>query len=305
MDRQFSVTVTEEIYESCAEGTAGRILAKVLGFSRKEISRLKFQGEILLNGRKIHVNEHVPIGETLLVRFRETPVQQGASPAVIPEILYEDEDLAVVNKPAGMPVHASHGHLDDSLGDALRAYYLSQGRNFAVRTVGRLDKDVSGAVLFAKNQPASARLWSMRHEGILKKEYTALISGSFAEEEGEIILPLKKEEGIRRRQTDENGKPCMTHWRQIRTFQYEEKVISLLKVEIVTGRTHQIRAHMSTSGHPLLGDELYGGDCTLIGRPALHCSDVRGISPFTRKEFHAEAALSRDMEQILRRLNYE
>lgn len=299
MDRQFSVTVTPEIYEDCDRGRAGKILAKVCGFSRKEISRLKFQGEIFLNDRRIHVTEHIPVGETLHVRFRESQIQDYQIPFTVPRILYEDEDLVIVNKPAGMPVHASHGHLNDSMGDALCAYYRSLGKQFQVRTVGRLDRDVSGAVIYARNQPASARLWQQRQSGILRKEYIALAEGSFPEAEGEITLPLARISGFRQTAADPEGKPCITRYRQIWSGLYGTDEIALLKVEIITGRTHQIRAHMSALGHPLLGDALYGGSCSVMNRPALHCASVQGISPFTGTAFRAEAEPAEDMQQIL------
>ncbi len=299
MDKEFTITLTQEEYDETSKGQVGRILSKVFGFSRKEISRLKFQGEILYEGKKVHVNEHIPVSGTLTAVFHEPDTEQKPETDFIPEIIYEDDDLIIVNKPSGMPVHAGHGHLDDSLGDALAGWYASKGETFTVRVIGRLDSDVSGLVIYAKNQPAAARLSSQRAEGILKKKYTALASGHFDEKEGVIDLPVAKTDGSVKRTVSEDGKEAQTSYRVIRESAVSGAPVSLLELVLKTGRTHQIRTHLSELKHPLLGDQLYGGDCTLIQRPALHCSEVECISPFTNEAVKAEAQLPADMEAVI------
>ncbi|MBQ1532438.1 MAG: RluA family pseudouridine synthase [Solobacterium sp.] len=299
MDKEFTITLTQEEYDETSRGQVGKILSKVFGFSRKEISRLKFQGEILYEGKKVHVNEHIPVSGTLTAVFHEPDTEQKPETDFIPDIIYEDDDMVIVNKPSGMPVHAGHGHLDDSLGDALAGWYASKGETFTVRVIGRLDSDVSGLVIYAKNQPAAARLSSQRAEGILRKTYTALASGHFAEKEGVIDLPVAKTDGSVKRTVSEDGKEAQTSYKVIREFMVNGAPVSLLELVLKTGRTHQIRAHLSALSHPLLGDQLYSGDCTLIERPALHCSAVECVSPFTNAEIKAEGAIPADMEAVI------
>ncbi|MCR5794469.1 MAG: RluA family pseudouridine synthase [Solobacterium sp.] len=300
MDKEFTITLTQEEYDETSKGQVGKILSKVFGFSRKEISRLKFQGEILYEGKKVHVNEHIPVSGTLTAVFHEPDTELKPETDFIPDIIYEDDDMVIVNKPSGMPVHAGHGHLDDSLGDALAGWYASKGETFTVRVIGRLDSDVSGLVIYAKNQPAAARLSSQRAEGILKKTYTALASGHFEDQEGIIDLPVAKTDGSVKRTVSEDGKEAQTSYKVIREFPVSGAPVSLLELVLKTGRTHQIRTHLSALSHPLLGDQLYSGDCTLIERPALHCSAVECVSPFTNEEIKAEAAIPADMEAVIR-----
>ena len=299
MDKEFTVTLTQEEYDSTGNGQVGKILSKVFGFSRKEISRLKFQGEILYEGNKVHVNEHIPVSGTITAVFHEPDAENKQAPGFEPSIVYEDDDLIIVNKPAGMPVHAGHGHLDDSLGDALAGWYASKGENFTVRVIGRLDSDVSGLVIYAKNQPSAARLSRQRADGILKKQYAALVSGHFAEKEGVIELPIAKTDGSVRRTVSEEGKEARTSYSLVREFTVGGSPVSLLHLALKTGRTHQIRTHLSALSHPLLGDDLYGGDCTLIKRPALHCARVQCISPFTNQKINVEAEIPADMEAVI------
>ncbi len=282
-------------------GSVRKVMTRELNLSRKEISRLKFDGEILLNGERIRVNDRMRVGDTLTLRFPE--VSTGEYPVVDaePDILYEDEDVVVVNKPAGIPCHPVHGHLDDSMGTILQSYYSRRGEtDFVIRPVGRLDKDVSGAILYAKNRLAAARLSKDREEGKLNKDYTAFVSGIFDIKQGMIDAPIAKTEGERRRITkDPSGKPAVTIFRVVNEFHVRDASVSELEVEIETGRTHQIRAHMSAAGHPLIGDELYGGTTEIMNRPALHCARIAFLTPFTREQRVAIAPLPADMEALL------
>ena len=282
-------------------GSVRQVMTRDLKLSRKEISRLKFDGEILLNGKRIKVNDRMRVGDTLTLRFPEAQTGEIPMLDVEPDILYEDEDVVVVNKPAGIPCHPVHGHIDDSMGSILASYYRRKGEDFVIRPVGRLDKDVSGAILFAKNRLAASRLSKDREEGKLNKDYTAFVSGIFDIKQGMIDAPIAKAEGERRRVTkDPNGKPALTIFRVVNEFNVSGQSVSELNVEIETGRTHQIRAHMAAAGHPLIGDELYGGTTDILNRPALHCSRIDFLTPFTRESRVIVAPLPEDMNGLLK-----
>ena len=290
MKKELSFTVTGR-----QEGLpVKRILADELGLSRREISRLKFTAGIRCNNEQVRITQEVHAGDVISLVFPEKDAAHAVRLGGVPEILYEDDDLVIVNKPAGMPSHASHMHLDDDMGTLLANYY---GKGFTVRAIGRLDKDVSGLMVYAKNQPAAARLSAMRSDDALRKTYTALVHGSFAEESGELRHTLKKQEGQRARIVNEGGAECVTCYRVIR----QGKDWAYLAITLKTGRSHQIRAGMAWYGHPLYGDTLYGGGRSL-SRPALHCMRLELKQPFTGKHIVCEAPLTEDMEDLLKKL---
>ena len=288
MPRELSVTIENEQNGLSVKA----VLTSVLRLSRHEISRLKFtENGITLNGRQVRTNQTVSAGDILSVCFPEKP-QEAASASFVPEILYEDEDMVIVNKPAGIVSHPSHGHPEDDMGTALRAYL--KDRAAAVRTVGRLDKDVSGIVVYAKNQPACARLSAQRNSGVLRKTYLAAAEGIMEQPEGTIRCFLGRTEGQKARGITENGKECVTDYRLLETC----GEVSLLEVTIRTGRTHQIRASFASAGHPLAGDALYGGSTERIARPALHCAFLRCRQPFTGEEITVSVPLPEDIRQL-------
>lgn len=267
------------------------VLSKEIGLSRREISRLKFEKGLWINGHEARVTETVHTDDVIELIFPEKDTGHAIRILNKPDILYEDEDLVIVNKPAGMVAHPSHEHLDDDMGTLLRNYY---GGNFTIRAVGRLDKDVSGIMVYAKNQPAAARLSKQRSEEILHKIYFAFAEGKFTQKKGTLQYSLKKVDGRKDRQIDDNGQKCFTDYEVIK----ECGALSLLKISIRTGRTHQIRAGMSYASHPLAGDELYGGSIEFIARPALHCGHVEMEQPFTHKKISIDCPLPEDMEKL-------
>ena len=288
MKKSLQIEITEEM-----NGLAIKtVLSRFLGLSRREISRLKFSGGIIYKGENARVTQPVETGDLIELTF---PDQDTAAAVVLsgkPEILYEDGDLVIVNKPAGMPCHPSHEHLDDDMGTLLQNYY---GGSFRVRPIGRLDKDVSGIMLYAKNQPSAARLSRQRAELVLHKEYTAIAEGIFENKKGTLTYSLAKVSGHRDRKVTEGGRQCVTDYEVI--GEYGNR--SLLKISIVTGRTHQIRAGMAYAGHPLCGDRLYGGDTEHIRRAALHCSHLHLRQPFTQKEISLDLPLPDDMKALI------
>lgn len=269
------------------------VLSKKLHLSRREISRLKFSGGLFLNGSTCRVTEPVKSGDVIRLVFMEKDTAHAVRLSGRPEILYEDEDLVIVNKPSGMPCHPSHEHLDDDMGTLLQNWY--QGR-FVIRAIGRLDKDVSGIMLYAKNQPAAARLSRERSEDRLAKTYLAVAEGHFEKKKGTLRYRLQKAAGRKDRVISSQGQQCITEYEVLR----ENEAFSLVKVHIVTGRTHQIRAGMAYFGHPLAGDRLYHGSTDLLERPALHCAALRLEQPFSGKKIFVECPLPDEMEKLMR-----
>lgn len=269
------------------------VLSKRLHLSRREISRLKFSGGLFLNGESCRVTEPVKTGDAVRLVFMEKDTAHAVRLLGRPDILYEDEDLVIVNKPSGMPCHPSHEHLDDDMGTLLKGWY--HGR-FTVRAVGRLDKDVSGIMLYAKNQPAAARLSAQRGADELVKTYLAVCEGHFPERSGVLRYTLRKVPGRKDRVISDEGQTCITEYEVVQ----EAAAFSLVKIHIVTGRTHQIRAGMAHFGHPLAGDRLYGGSCARLARPALHCAHLVLKQPFSGRRIEADCPMPAEMEALLK-----
>ena len=256
-------------------GLSARLLVKL----KKEPMGLSINGKHARSVDILHAGDEVRLrmpGDSKLAEARPVPIS----------IVYEDEDLLVVNKPSGMPMHPSPGHDCDTLSNAVSAYYLEKGLPLAVRSVYRLDKDTTGLVVIAKNPYAAARLAS----GI-QKEYTAICEGRLCGE-GTVNGPIAVMEGHGiRREVNPMGVPAVTHWRA----EAQNENYTLLKLHLETGRTHQIRVHMSSLGHPLAGDDMYGGRTDLISRQALHCGRVSFQHPVTGKTLCFIQELPEDM----------
>ena len=273
-------TVTER-----ENGSAVKALLKQMNISRRTVTRLMQSRGILLNGVSVPLTETVHTGDTLCLSFVQSDLKTALFLKEAPNILYEDEDLVIVNKPYGMPCHPSREHTDD-MGTLLSLYY---GNEFTVRTVGRLDKDVSGVMVYAKNKRTASQLSERIH-----KQYTAVITGRFEERSGRLVCRLKKTPYRRQAFVSEDGKDCITDYETLDVY----PDFSFVSVSIVTGRTHQIRATMADFGHPLLGDALYGGSTDLIRRPALHCSSVTFTHPKTKKKITVSCDLPEDMQKL-------
>ena len=296
---RYELNITD--YSSTKNGEVYEVLKNILHLSDHEISQCKFDGEILVNGEKVHVNSHMKVSDVLLVHFPEdTNTELLEEIDEIPNILYETEDFVAVNKPSGIPTHASNNHLSDSTGSILVSHYQKQGIPFTVRSIGRLDNEVSGIVLFAKNQPAASRLNAERTNGKLKKIYIAYAEGTFEKKDDIISLPLAKGEGLERIVDEENGQKAITRYQVMEEREINGFSFSVLAVTILTGRTHQIRAHMKAIGHPLLGDSLYGGNTEFIGRVSLHAAKMEFLSPFTNENVKITAPLFDDMKNIIK-----
>ncbi len=260
-------------------------LSRELSLSRREITRLHHERSILVNGETTPLTQELKKDDTVQVIF----VKETEMPDDI-DILYEDEDIVVVNKPAGISAHKQSEDIPD-MGILLKKHY---GEGFTVRPMGRLDRYVSGIMLYAKNRKAAAMIAKEREEEILHKEYLAFCGGIFTEKSGVMEYTLGKEQGNRGRTITEDGQKCITEYEVIEDY----GSYSLVKVVIRTGRTHQIRAGMAAAGHALLGDSLYHGNTNQIRRPALHCAFVSFRRPGSDHNTEIRCPLPEDMQKL-------
>lgn len=277
-------------------------LRRGLGLTGRQISSAKFREDgILVNGVRRRVSEMVYPGDVVEVLLED---DMAGSEQLLPlqqelDILYEDEDILAVNKPAGMVVHPSHGHYRDSLANAVNYYFTAKGEQARVRAIGRLDKETSGIVVFARNRVAAARLAVQKEQGVFQKKYFALVQGRPDPPDGTITANIARDEAtLMKMKVCDQGQRAVTHYRT----RESNKICSLVEVSLETGRTHQIRVHMASIGHLLLGDRLYGGqvdeNCSIISRAALHAGGCVFKQPFSDQEICIEAALPDDMERF-------
>jgi 23S rRNA pseudouridine1911/1915/1917 synthase len=275
----------------------GDWLMKEAGFSGKAINRLKNRGSVEVNGTPALMKDAVCLGDKICVC---DPVADQ-NPYLRPEpmdldIRYEDEDVLVVNKPAGLCVHPNHRYPDGALIQGVIYHWRRQTGGLRPHLIHRLDKDTSGLVLVAKH--AYAAQWFFREQtlGRLKRDYLALAEGDVVTKSGYLDWPLAREEGWSiRRLASAAGQPARTGFRVLERLRGH----TLLSVWLETGRTHQIRAHFSHWGFPLAGDVLYGGGQDLVSRQFLHAGRLEFRHPFRRREMCFEAALPADLETAL------
>lgn len=279
------------------------ILRHKLNMSAKEITRCKqFEDGVMAAGvgegyRKALVKDVLYPGDILKVRiYEDTDNSSEIVPSDTPiDIVYEDEDLILINKPGDMVVHPSYAHFKDSLSNALAGYYQRSGQNHVIRTIGRLDRETSGLIIFAKNRHSAAVLSNQKESMSRRKEYLAVCDGSFAQKEGTIDAPIASRDGQRMvREVRPDGKRAVTHYKVI--SQFED--YALVRLRLDTGRTHQIRVHMKYIGHPLLGDYFYGKEIANsrgMMRAALHAYHLEFIHPVTGREMSFDAPLPPDM----------
>ena len=293
--------ITYHINETFQSTTILQFLKKK-HYTDKAIIALKKTPEgILLNGVWAYVNQKISSGDILTIKLLETESSEKIVPEKLDmDIVYEDEDILVVNKPANMPVHPSQNHYTGTLANGIAYYFASQGKPFIFRCVNRLDRDTTGLTILCKHQLASGILSNMVSERLIKRTYLAICTDDGTlPENGTINAPIARKEGstIERIVDYEKGEDATTHFKKL--LHLPDKQISLIQLRLETGRTHQIRVHMSSIGHPLIGDDLYGGDCTLINRQALHSYSLHFIHPITLQEMYFEQELPQDMKKCL------
>lgn len=289
MQRNFLYHITEEY----ANYTISSYL-KSKNYPHAVMVHLKKTPEsILLNGRWEYVNTRVKTGDSLEIKLIETESSEKIPPVYAPfSILYEDEDILVIDKPANMPIHPSLNHYENTLANAVCYYYANQGIPYTFRCVNRLDKNTTGLTIIAKHMLSSAILSQDVAVKSIKREYLAIVAGE-TDDSGTIDAPIgRKDASTIERQIDyAHGEDAVTHYRKIDT----KNGYTLLSLRLETGRTHQIRVHMSSIGHPLLGDFLYHPASTELPRQALHSHKLEFIHPITKEPMEFTAPMPPDM----------
>lgn len=277
----------------------GNLLREVWKLPRKQVHLLFQHKEVLVDGAP--VAQHVLAREGQEIRLRMCPPEPlGLAPASEPlQVLYEDDHLLIVNKPAGMLLHPTEPHHHLTLDHLVAGHFFRTGLQAKVRHVHRLDQDTSGVVLYAKHAWASALLDEMLRERKIKRTYIAFVSGQMAKGSGKINEPIGKDRyHATRRRVAPNGDPAITHYEVKARYKTATKV----ECRLETGRTHQIRVHMSHIGHPLLGDDLYGGKRDLVKRQALHAAVLTLAHPFGGEVVEAHAPLPLDLLALEKKL---
>ena len=261
--------------------TINSILQNELHISSRLLYKLIKLNKIQLNHQPCDTRKTGTLGDTITINFDYEEDNSNIIPTKMNlNIIFEDDWLLVVNKPAGIAIHPSVLHYSDSLCNGIRFYFDKIGLKKKIRPVNRLDLNTSGLVVFAKCEYIQECLINQMKNNQFKKEYLAVCNGFFNEKSGTINLPIaRKENSIIERCVSKDGQPSITHYEVLREFNN----YSLIKCVLETGRTHQIRVHMSAIGHPLLGDSLYGSISDLINRQALHCYNLQFIHPITNK----------------------
>ncbi len=269
------------------------------GYSTQCIKELKKQwGSILIDDTPQYMRHLLQEGETLTVQIHEESSSEKIPPVELPlDIVYEDEDLLVVNKPADMPIHPSLNNYENSLANALAWYFAKQNKPFVFRCINRLDRDTSGLTIIAKHMLSAGILSSMVAERAIHREYLAIVRGHILPEKDTIDAPIgRKGDSIIERQIDYvGGERAVTHY----TLKEYKNGHSLLSIYLETGRTHQIRVHMKHIGFPLIGDHLYHPDMEYMTRQALHSHRLQFTHPITGESMDFTAPLPEDMRQVL------
>jgi 23S rRNA pseudouridine1911/1915/1917 synthase len=314
------------------------LVAQLEGISRSRVQLLIEQGDVLIDGEAAKPSHKLRGGERITVTGEPHPAPLKAVAEAIPlDVIYEDDDLAVINKPAGMMVHAGSGATDDarSRGTLVNALLhrfktlSSTGGDLRPGIVHRLDKSTSGLIVVAKNDRTHAALGAMFAGRRVKKTYFALVHGNVARDKGAINAAVSRDPVRRTRMTtkpSENARSAVSHYEVLQRFTTRFGRFTLVSVRIETGRTHQIRVHMASIGHPVVGDTLYGAPNQLrdqqflqapssrtarsksdpetlrLGRNFLHAARLEFDHPSTGKHLEFEAPLPPELTRYLRRL---
>lgn len=273
------------------------VLKEQFFLSDRLITKLKKANKIYLNSLPTYTKKSVTVGDTVsvLIDFEEDNSNIVASNIPL-NIIYEDDYLLVLNKPANIAIHPSILHFYNSLSNGVKFYFDKLGLKKKIRIVNRLDRNTSGIVIFAKNEYIQECLIKQMKTNEFKKEYLAIAKGILESKSGTLNFPIARKEGsIIERTVTSDGDSAITHYDVVKEFNN----LSLVHIVLETGRTHQIRVHFSHIGHPILGDTLYGSPSELINRQALHSYKLTFIHPVTKKVLSLEAPLPNDIENII------
>lgn len=294
MNRIFEYNITP----ADAPCTVGEFL-KQKGYSHQIIVHLKkTENGILRNGVWAYVKTQLFPGDFLKISLLENASSENILPIPMKtEIIYEDEDFVVVNKPFDMPVHPSIHNYDNTLANAMAYYYQQKGEPFIFRCINRLDRDTTGLLILAKNALSASILSTAMKERQIHRTYQAVVSQIPSPLMGTINAPIarKQDSAIQRCVDFEKGERAITHYKVLKT----NGALALVELSLETGRTHQIRVHMDYIGCPLLGDYLYHPDFTRINRVALHSYSLSFSHPITGKSMKFCVPLPKDMAGLL------
>jgi len=278
--------------------TLREYLREKLMLSRNGLIKVKKSGSLKVNGQTAHTNKLLRTGDRV-----EFALPDRGSENILPEymeldIVFEDEYMIVINKAAGIPTHPSRNHYMGTLANGLMYHLMEEGRDITIRPVNRLDRNTSGLVLFAKSSQIQHLLSLEGSKANTTKEYLAIAQGWVEADFGTIDAPIAREKAQSiKRVVREDGDRAVTHYRVLE--RYED--FSLLSIILETGRTHQIRVHMAHLGHPLIGDELYGGEQEKIKRHALHAYKLEMLHPVLHNSLSFKAELPEDMQLLIRK----
>jgi 23S rRNA pseudouridine1911/1915/1917 synthase len=272
------------------------VLKRDFAFSRTLMTRVRQDGQVTVNGEETALWHLLTTGDEVAIFVPERP-----SPGVVPEpidlvIAYEDDDVLVINKPPGLVVHPTKGHPRGTLANGIAYYWQQRRLRITVRPIHRLDRDTSGLLAFAKNAYADQHLSEQLQSGRMKRRYWALAEGVIEPVEGTIDLRIGVAEDPDLREVSPRGQEAVTRYRTLESWQRH----CLLEIELLTGRTHQIRAHLSYLGHPLVGDVRYGAQGPeLMPRTALHARELSFFHPVKRRRISLSTELPADFQQAL------
>lgn len=273
------------------------VLKTKFEISDRLLLKLKTNNKIFLNGKATNIKTPVNSNDIveILMDFDEDNTNVVPTKMKL-NILFEDDSLLILNKPAGFPIHPSMLHFEDSISNGVKYYFDSIGLKKKIRPVNRLDKDTSGIVIFAKNEYVQECLIKQMKRNQFVKEYIAICEGTLLNKSGIISEPIaRKENSIIERCVNSTGDQAITHYDVLKS----NGSLSVIHIKLETGRTHQIRVHMSYIGNPILGDTLYGNSSKLIDRQALHSYKISFVHPVTNEQILLEAPLFDDMKTII------
>ena len=293
MNRTLNYTIENEY-----DGFTIEKYLKSHGFSKANIVALKkMDKNVVINGIWEHLNRKLQADEILTVNIQEDYSSERIPATPMPlDIVFEDEDIIVINKPAGLSIHPSLNHYEDSLANGLAYYYEAQGKPFIFRCANRLDRNTSGLTVIAKHMVSGNILSTMVKNRQFHREYYAIVRGRLDKPDGTIDAPIGRVPGdtIARQVDFDNGERAVTHYKVID----EKNGHSLVSIHLETGRTHQIRVHFKYIGHPLIGDEIYNPDFEWMTRQALHSHAITFTHPISGEEMKFVAEVPEDMNRV-------
>ena len=294
---------TEKFTHTVTAEEAGKqyfeLLKQNFVFSARFRSKIKRESLALINGKHEKMYKKAKKGDIISICMPDETSDFEAE-AIPFDVIYEDRDLLVINKPAGYVVHPTKGHPNHTMANGIMHYMRSSGQNFKIRFINRIDMDTTGLLIIGKNSYAQDEFTKEMKLGNVEKSYLAIVCGVIKEEHGVIELPIgRPSPDSVKRAVIPDGAPSITHYEVVERFENH----TLLRLSLKTGRTHQIRVHMSHIGFPLLSDELYACiDPTIIKRQALHAAKLSFVHPVTRKKIELACPLPPDFEEALAKL---